>query len=583
MTTKVSPPSNARGSPPSLGYQPGTPRDTVKDEVSLPGIPLFLEARSHALTVPNKAAIIDTSRNETFTYPQLLNDAAMFMTEIQKLLRSSNDPSILPSEEPRVAYLVPPGYDYVVVQWAIWAAGAICVPLCTSHPIKELQHTISDSDPSLIILYPSFQKLKGGLRARRPETPIMVMTPVPKLPTTKSMSLTLPRFSASFPLSRRAMMIYTSGTTSRPKGCVTTHSATTFQTRSLVEAWGYSRADHLIHVLPLHHVHGIVNGLTATLLAGGTVEMHSTFDPKIVWDRWSEKGSSTMFMAVPTVYARLIEYFDTRIRGDPFESVAREGAKSLRLVVSGSAALPVSIKRNFHEITGHELLERYGMTEVGMALSCGLDSNKRIDGSVGWPLPDVQVRLVDPETSKIITLSGNEEAAGLLEIKGPNLFAEYFRQPSATAESFTQDGWFKTGDVARRDAGGAYFILGRESVDLIKSGGYKISALEVEKKILGNARLCSIVDEVVVVGVNDADWGQRVAAIVKMKMKDRAHATSPRSDPDLDLATLRTCLREDMAPYKMPTILKVADSIERNAMGKVDKKQIIKKHFGPKL
>lgn len=223
-----------------------------------------------------------------------------------------------------------------------------------------------------------------------------------------------------------------------------------------------------------------------------------------------------MFMAVPTVYSRLIDYFDATIRGTSSESDAREGAHALRLVISGSAALPVPTKRKFDEITGHELLERFGMTEIGMGLSCGLEREKRIDGSVGWPLPGVQVRLTVSETGRVITSSGEDEA-GLIEIKGPNLFSEYFRQPRATAEAFTADGWFKTGDVAKRDASGAYFILGRESVDLIKSGGYKISALEVERKILGNTALSSFVGEVVVVGVEDQEWGQRVAAVVKVK------------------------------------------------------------------
>lgn len=301
---------------------------------------------------------------------------------------------------------------------------------------------------------------------------------------------------------------------------MTTHATITFQARCLVEAWKYSRSDHLIHVLPLHHVHGIINGLTATLLAGGTVEMHAKFDAKTVWDRWTERGS-TMFMAVPTVYSRLIDYFDSSIRGTESETAAREGANALRLVVSGSAALPVSTKRKFEEITGHELLERYGMTEIGMGLSCGLEREKRIDGSVGWPLPGVQVRLTDPETSQVITSSG-DELSGNIEIKGPGLLAEYFRQPEATAKTFTEDGWFKTGDVARRDASGAYFILGRESVDLIKSGGYKISALEVERKILGNAVLGDVVREVVVVGVEDVEWGQRVAAVVTLRNQVRA-------------------------------------------------------------
>lgn len=399
----------------------------------------------------------------------------------------------------------------------------------TTHPLSEILYTITDSDPSLIVLHPAFQDLEAGLRSKAQDVPLLRFDPLFQS-TTRANSPTLPHFTSSLPLSQRALIIYTSGTTSRPKGCVTTHETLTFQARSLVQAWNYQRSDHLIHMLPLHHVHGVINGLTATLLAGGTVEMYSRFEPKIVWDRWAEKGSSTMFMAVPTVYSRLIEYFDTNIRGTPSEHGARQGAQALRLTVSGSAALPISTKQKFCEITGHELLERYGMTEVGMALSCGLDPAQRISGSVGWPLPGVSVRLVEPETKSIISSSGEDES-GLIEIQGPNLFAEYFRQPKATSESFTIDGWFKTGDVAKRDAQGAYFILGRESVDLIKSGGYKISALEVERKILGNAELSRIISEVVVVGVEDPDWGQRVAAVVKTK-------PSVRGETSLDVPSI---------------------------------------------
>ena len=362
-----------------------------------------------------------------------------------------------------------------------------------------------------MILHRDFERFEKGLRGARPGVPFIDLEPISK----SNRQPYLPHFTACPLLSTRALIIYTSGTTSRPKGCVTTHETITFQARSLVRAWQYTRNDHLIHVLPLHHVHGIINGLTATLFAGGTVETYPRFDAKVVWDRWSE-GGSTMFMAVPTVYSRLIDYYESNIRGSVSETRASRGAQSLRLTVSGSAALPIATKRKFRQITGHELLERYGMTEVGMALSCGLDVSQRTDGSVGWPLPGVSVRLVEPETSRIITSSGKDEA-GLIELRGPNLFREYWRQPKPTAESFTADGWFKTGDVAKRDSQGAYFILGRESVDLIKSGGYKISALEIERKILGNTQLSGIVSEVVVVGVEDPEWGQRIAAVIKLR------------------------------------------------------------------
>lgn len=245
------------------------------------------------------------------------------------------------------------------------------------------------------------------------------------------------------------------------------------------------------------------------------MEMHPKFDPKVIWERWQER-SSTMFMAVPTIYSRLVDYFESNIRGAKGEDTAREGAKALRLVLSGSAALPTPIKTRFAEITGQVLLERFGMTEIGMGISCGLEIEKRIDGSVGWPLPGVNVRLTDKESGKVIE-SPDED--GMIEIKGDNVFLEYWQRPEATAKEFTSDGWFKTGDVARRDANGAYFIQGRASVDLIKSGGYKISALDVERAMLG----LDAIQEVAVVGLADEEWGQRVAAVVKQRPGVRTH------------------------------------------------------------
>jgi acyl-CoA synthetase (AMP-forming)/AMP-acid ligase II len=444
--------------------------------------------------------------------------------------------------------------------------------------VKELLYTVGDSDPSLIIVHPYFEKMAPALREGcTTEIPFMGLEPF-----SRNEAPSLPSFSPPFALTRRALMIYTSGTTSNPKGCVTTHENITFQASCLVKAWGYSPSDRLIHVLPLHHVHGIINGLAASFLSGTTVEMHPKFDPKVIWERWQE-GGSTMFMAVPTIYSRLNDYFDAHIRDTEQEDAARAGARALRLVVSGSAALPTPIKSKFAEITGQTLLERYGMTEIGMALSCGLEVEKRVDGSVGWPLPGVEVRLTEKETGR--TVDGVDED-GMIEIKGGNVFREYWRKPEATSSEFTADGWFKTGDVARRDLTGAYFIQGRASVDLIKSGGYKISALEVERKMLA----LDAIQEVAVVGLADQEWGQRVAAVVKFREgvsgndlgnKGLGLLIKIQAVP-LELPALRASLKNEMAPYKIPTVLKVVDGIERNAMGKVNKKVIVQKYWPDK-
>ncbi|KAL4925133.1 acyl-CoA synthetase [Aspergillus undulatus] len=524
---------------------------------SLPSLPLFLEAKKHALANPDKIAIIDTTKGQQFTFAQLLSDAAALKKRILEELSLTSTGDL---EERRVAFLVPNGYDYVVTQWAVWAAGGICVPLCTSHPVRELLYTIGDSEPSLIIIHPTFAKFETPLCEAEPSRLFMVLTPF----TQATNPAQIPEFAPTYHPDRRALMIYTSGTTSNPKGCVTTHKTITFQAQCLIQAWQYQATDRLIHVLPLHHIHGIINGLVATLLAGATVEMHFKFDPATIWSRWQEQNSSTMFFAVPTIYARLVDYFESHIRGTENETPARQGANKLRLLVSGSAALPTPIKTKFAAITGQTLLERYGMTEIGMGLSCGLDNSQRIDGSVGWPLPGVQVRLTNKETGAIID-PADTESDGMIEVKGDNVFSEYWRRPEATVKEFTEDGWFKTGDVARRNSEGAYFIQGRASVDIIKSGGYKISALEVERRLLA----LSEIQEVAVVGISDEEWGQRVAAVVKQR-----EGTEP-----LELQTLRANLKQEMAPYKIPTVLKIVDGIERNAMGKVNKKTVVTKYW----
>ncbi|EGC41573.1 acyl-CoA synthetase/AMP-acid ligase II [Histoplasma capsulatum var. duboisii H88] len=539
--------SIASSQPPGL-YARQSSRNWVNNNdksTSIPSLPLLLAARNHAQKDAGKLAIIDIAKGQSFTYAQLLADVSCLKMQILGSLKLELAGDL---EERRIAFLTPAGYDYVV---------------CTTHPTKEIIYTITDSDPSLIILHPSFSHMKTAIREACPDIPFFDL--IPLVASTKSL-VPLPPFHASLPQSRRALMIYTSGTTSNPKGCVTTHKNITFQSECLAKAWEYTPADHLIHVLPLHHVHGIINGLTATLLAGATVEMHPKFDPAVVWRRWCDRGSSTMFFAVPTIYSRLVDYFDAHIRSTELEPDARRGTKALRLVVSGSAALPTPIKTKFAEITGQVLLERYGMTEIGMGISCGLDIETRIDGSVGWPLPGVQVRLTNKETGQLV--AAETEEAGMIEVKGDNVFLEYWRRPEATAKEFTADGWFKTGDVAKRDSNGAYYIQGRASVDLIKSGGYKISALEVERKMLA----LDEIQEVVVVGLADEEWGQRVAAVVKQRS----------GTPALELSPLRIRLREEMASYKVPTVLKLVDNIERNAMGKVNKRDIIKTYWPDK-
>lgn len=295
----------------------------------------------------------------------------------------------------------------------------------------------------------------------------------------------------------------------------------------MIQAWQYSPQDYLLHLLPLHHIHGVVNAVIVPSIAGSTIEFMYPFNPDAVWHRLAapfladglkSKGHRnndiiSFLTAVPTLWTRLMSAFPDL--PPHIQSAAKEAIapRNLRLNISGSAALPTPTKRAWTELSnGNVLLERYGMTEVGMAISCGLDPSDRVDGSVGWPLPSVQARLWDTDKGEVIK-PGEEidetgrERVGEIQLRGPTIFREYWGNPAATAESFAPDDgddgngkgpWFRTGDVAVRRVveesgkggsgewaqGPMYFIQGRLSVDIIKTGGEKVSALEVERELL---------------------------------------------------------------------------------------------------
>lgn len=401
------------------------------------------------------------------------------------------------------------------------------------------------------------------------------------------------------------MMLYTSGTTARPKGVLLTQDNLASQTQSLITAWNYSKRDHLLHVLPLHHIHGTVNALLTPLIAGSTVEFAYPFDVNRVWSRFAapflpgaerlqaNQRTISFFTAVPTIWARMLQAFpqlSPSVQASAKEAVHR---RNLRLNISGSAALPKPTRDAWTELSdGNILLERYGMTEVGMALSCGLDNVDRVDGSVGWPLPGVEARLVDTETDKVIAVgqeldSGGKSRHGEVQLRGATVFKEYWQNPEATKKEFTEDGWFKTGDIAIRQyvagagegrsgawaTGPAYFIQGRRSADIIKSGGEKVSALEVERELLSLAE----VEECAVVGLPSETWGQKVAAVVVLTEAGRTAGKGGKAWSSLDM---RRALKDRLASYKIPQEMKIVDTIPRNAMGKVNKKELVSAVFG---
>jgi len=458
-----------------------------------------------------------------------------------------------------VAYLVPRSVAYPAVQWSVWRAGGMGVPLATSHPRRELAYVLDDAEPVAAVVEP---ELRERLEPLVRERGIPLLTTEDLLepgddpgragaPGGPGDGRAGPADLPPVEGERRALMLYTSGTTGRPKGVVHTHDSIRAQVEALVEAWAWSADDRILLVLPLHHVHGIVNVLTCALWSGARCSMLRTFDAREVWERFAG-DELTLFMAVPTIYHKLVGAWEEA--DEATREAWSRGAGGLRLMVSGSAALPVPVLERWREITGHTLLERYGMTEIGMALSNPLEPSERRPGHVGRPLPGVRVRLVDPDDRPV-----EEGEPGEIQVRGPTLFREYWRRPDATREAFTPDGWFRTGDEAVVEDG-HYRILGRRSVDILKTGGYKVSALEVETVLRGHEGI----DACAVVGVPDPEWGQRVAA-----------AVVPRAGADLDGEELRGWAKDRLAPYKAPTLFRFVDALPRNAMGKVTKPDVV--------
>jgi malonyl-CoA/methylmalonyl-CoA synthetase len=276
--------------------------------------------------------------------------------------------------------------------------------------------------------------------------------------------------------------------------------------------------------------------------------MLAKFDAQKVWDRISD-GDLTLFMAVPTIYVKLIAAWENA-DSDRQKSMS-DGCAKMRLIVSGSAALPVQVLEKWRNISGHFLLERYGMTEIGMALSNPLQG-ERLAGYVGKPLPQVQVRLVDESGDLVVPGTPGE-----IQVKGPGVFLEYWQKSEATAKAF-RDGWFCTGDFAVVENDN-YRILGRISADIIKTGGYKVSALEIEEVL----RTHSQIQDCAVVGVADPEWGERVCAALVLKTAS-----------NLTLETLRSWAKERLAVYKVPTQILAVEELPRNAMGKVTKPSV---------
>lgn len=478
----------------------------------------------------------------------------------------------------RIGIVAKPSAEFVAGILGTWLCGGVAVPLALGYPEAELLHVINDSDVSMILSTEDHMQLMENVAAKcAAQTSLIPPVPSSSSPESAAGSLGIDAdaiFHRNIKQTSEdpALVIYTSGTTGKPKGVVHTHKSISAQVQTLAEAWGYTSADQFLNCLPLHHVHGLFNAVLAPLYAGSTVEFMPKFSVRGIWQRWREaypiSGSNaddgiTVFTGVPTMYARLIQAHDAMDR--ELKVASAYAAKQLRLMMCGSSALPLPVMQKWETITGHRLLERYGMTEFVMAISNPLRGERKA-GTVGKPFPAVEVKIVAEDES-----GSDTTGVGELCVKSPSLFKEYWKLPEVTKQSFTSDGYFRTGDAGTVDEDGYYIILGRTSADIMKVGGYKLSALEIESVLLEHPA----VEECCVLGLPDKDYGEVVCAIIVPEVETK-RKQKEELKPAISLEELSFWAKDKLAPYKIPSRLILWDSLPRNAMGKVNKKELKK-------
>jgi malonyl-CoA/methylmalonyl-CoA synthetase len=463
--------------------------------------------------------------------PALIGDGVVL--DHRALAAASSAPAAEIRPGARVAIPADPALETCVAVVATLRAGATMVPINPKASEAEVTHLVGDCRPDLVAC------------AARAELPASLAA-LPRLDLTLDAT---PAPAPSFPEpdpGGPGLILYTSGTTGPPKGAVISRRALAADLDGLAAVWRWTAADVVAHSLPLNHAHGLVLGLLGPLRLGGATMLLGRFDPAGVGV--ALRGPATMYFGVPTMYRRL----RAAAEADP-ELAAALG--SARLLVSGSAALPAAEHEALERLTGQRVVERYGMTETLITIAAHDDGPRR-PGQVGHPIPGVEIRLVDDDG---VPLAGEDpEEIGEIEVRGATLFDGYLDLPAATAASF-HDGWFRTGDLASRDTDGSVAILGRRAGDLIKSGGYRIGAGEIEAALLTHPDVA----EAAVTGEPDPDLGERVVAWVV--------AADGRSPTAADLTSQAESL---LARHKQPREFRFLDQLPRNDLGKVQKARL---------
>ena len=494
---------------------------------------LFDLIRSH---MPARAKdFIVTPAGQHLTYGDVLAGSARFANALVAR-------GVRPGD--RVAVQVDKSPEAVLLYLACVRAGAIFLPLNTAYTIAELEYFIGDAEPSLVVCRPSSRESVGALCAR---LHVAACESLGAAGDGTFVGLAAAQATDFADVARGpddlAAILYTSGTTGRSKGAMLSHDNLASNALTLVDYWRFTAADVLLHALPIYHTHGLFVATNTSLLAGATMLFCAKFDAD---EAMRLMPRATAMMGVPTFYTRLVQH----------PGLTREATRHMRLFVSGSAPLLAETHDTFKAMTGHAILERYGMTETNMNTSNPYDGD-RIAGTVGFPLPGVELRITEAEGGRVLP----QGEIGVIEVKGPNVFKGYWRMPEKTAAEF-RDGWFITGDVGKVDERGYVHIVGRAK-DLIISGGFNVYPKEVE----GEIDALPGVEESAVVGVAHPDFGEGVTAIVVLK-----------PGAALDEKAVIAALESRLAKFKLPKRVFFVPDLPRNAMGKVQKNVLRQQH-----
>jgi len=496
---------------------------------------MYLEIARLARSEPLRVAI-ETQDGKTFCYRDVDEQAARYANCLLDSGLRRGD---------RVAVQIEKSVHSLFLYLGCLRAGLVYLPLNTAYRSSELDYFLRDAEPGLVVVRPENESVMKEISQRSTGAPVTILGSDGQGSLGAQVATAATRFETVDSNSDDvAVIIYTSGTTGRSKGAMVTHGNLVSNARALVDVWRFSNNDVLLHALPIFHVHGLFVANHCALTTGARILWHDRFDPAAVI---RDIERATVFMGVPTYYVRMLQRSD----------LTHARCAHMRLFISGSAPLLTETHRAFEQRTGHRIVERYGMSETGIISSNPVDGERR-PGTVGLPLGGVDVRVVDAADQP---LPAGEQ--GAIQVQGANVFSAYWRMPDKTRQEFTDDGWFRTGDIGVFDGDGYLSIVGRAK-DVIISGGYNVYPKEIELLLDALPEIA----ESAVIGVPHPDFGEAVTAVVVAQ-----------PDAVVDETQTIVALKSQLAGYKIPKRIHLVDELPRNAMGKVQK-NVLRERFG---